>query len=200
MRWPWGTRGGQLRWTRGWTVAAALATTGLLIGAGYAAGYVTRTGGNSVQQGSLEARGNPDAPENPSPRAPVASGTPGAPGKTNLGAPGQPGTPGSPGTPGTPGTPGPPKGGEPSTTATTTTEPPPEHKWYAPPKGPTSPAGNEDVAYNRLVTRNCQEVLDIANNGSLSPLERHGWLLVANAHACLGNLYAAEHAAGAADQ
>jgi hypothetical protein len=42
-------------------------------------------------------------------------------------------------------------------------------------------------------------VLDSANDG-LFDLERHGWLLVGNAHACLGNVQSAEQAADRAEQ
>lgn len=201
MRWPWGTTSGRLRWTRGWITTAVVVTIGLLVGAGYAAGYVARNGGGSVLQGPSEAQGNPDPPGNSG-----SGGTPGAPGVPGSpGAPGnpRPGTPGVPGTPGSPGAPEGPKDRATTTTAatttTTTTEPPPEHKWYLPPAGPTAPSGNEDVAYRALNGGRCASVLDSADSG-LFDLERHGWLLVGNAHACLDNLRRAEQAADRAEQ
>jgi hypothetical protein len=204
MRWPWGSTEGRPRWTRGWIGAAVLVTVGLLLGTGYAAGYLARNSGPSMQQPS-QAQGNPDPPENSTtgtgtPGPPGAPGNPGAPG----GSPG-PGTPGAPGIPSRPGTSGKsevpkgPEGGSTSTSTTTTTKPLPQHKWYLPPAGPTAPSGNEDVAYRSLNGGRCASVLDSADNGHFV-LERHGWLLVGNAHACLDNLQRAEQAADQAEQ
>jgi hypothetical protein len=205
MGWTWGTATGRGRWTRGGIAAAALVVVGLLVGAGYAAGYVARNRQNPVQQEHSQAQGNRTAPGRPSPEAPI----PGAPR-----APGSPDAPGTPG-PGTLGEPGAAEGRKDGGTATTsssssttttrttnlptTTKPPAEHKWFLPPAGPVAPSGNEDVAYRSLNGRRCGSVLDSANGG-LFALERHGWLLVGNAHACLGNVQSAEQAADRAGQ
>ena len=174
--------------------AAALAVVGLLVGAGYAAGYVARNSADPVQQGPSEAQGDLGAPESSRP----GTGTPGAPG-----SPGQ-----GPG--------GPPTSAEQNdggtttistvtttTTNPTTTKPPAKHTWFLPPAGPIAPSGNEDVAYRSLNARQCGSVLDSANdsaNGGGFDRERHGWLLVGNAHACLGNVQSAEQAADQAEQ
>jgi hypothetical protein len=194
MRWPWDSTEGRPRWTRGWIGAAVLMTVGLLLGTGYAVGYLARNSGASIQQRS-QAQGNPDPPETST----AGTGTPGAPG-----APGNPGAPGSPGRPRTSGkseVPEGPKGGSTTTSSTTTTtiKPPPQHKWFLPPAGPTAPSGNEDVAYRSLNGGRCASVLDSADSGHFD-LERHGWLLVGNAHACLDNLQRAEQAADRAEQ
>jgi hypothetical protein len=193
MRWPWDSTEGRPRRTRGWIGAAVLMTVGLLLGTGYAVG-LARNSGASIQQRS-QAQGNPDPPETST----AGTGTPGAPG-----APGNPGAPGSPGRPGTSGkseVPEGPKGGSTTTSSTTTTtiKPPPQHKWFLPPAGPTAPSGNEDVAYRSLNGGRCASVLDSADSGHFD-LERHGWLLVGNAHACLDNLQRAEQAADRAEQ
>jgi hypothetical protein len=213
MRWPSGPTNGQQRWTRAWITAAVVVAVGLLVGGGYAAGYVARNGGNSVRQGPSETNGNPDALGSSrsgtgKPGAPGTLGSPGAPGNPRSGTPEAPGRPGSPGT-----SEGPKDGGSHTTdttdttdtTGTTdtsdttgTTQPAPEHKWYLPPAGPTAPSGNQDVAYRALNDALCGSVLDNANRG-LFPLNRHGWLLVGNAHACLGNLQSAEEAADQAE-
>jgi Collagen triple helix repeat (20 copies) len=201
------TVGSRLGSRRGWMVAAALMTIGLLFVAGYSVGRLGRTGAHSIQQKPAEARGGPDPSENASsgaPGTPGNQGTPGAPGRQSSGSPGAPGTPGSPGAPGRAGSPGAPgTSGEPGDSdpdSTSTTETTRGHKWYLPPKGPGSPSGNEDVAYRMLEEGKCQEVLDWANEGRFRLDRRHGRLLVANAHACSSNLFAAEHAAGAAEQ
>ena len=179
--------------------AAALVVVGLLVGAGYAAGLVASGSQDPVRQGPSAAQGEAIAPESSGP----ATGTPGAPG-----APGRPGAPGSPGRgPGGSGGSGGKQGGgttatstaTTTTSSTTTTKPPAEHKWFLPPAGPTAPSGNEDVAYRSLNARRCGSVLDDANDGHFD-LERHGWLLVGNAHACLGNVPSAEQAADRAEQ
>jgi hypothetical protein len=52
---PRGTTTGRGRWTRGGIAAAALVVVGLLVGAGYAAGYVARNGQDPVRQGPSAA-------------------------------------------------------------------------------------------------------------------------------------------------
>jgi hypothetical protein len=199
MGWPWGTATGRGRWTRGGMAAAALAVVGLLVGAGYAAGYVARNSADPVQQGPSEAQGDLRAPESSRP----GTGTPGAPG-----APGLPGAPGSPGQgPGGPPTSAEQDDGGTTTTSTvattttnpTTTKPLAKHTWFLPPAGPVAPSGNEDVAYRSLNARQCGSVLDSANGGRFNR-KRHGWLLVGNAHACLGDVQSAEQAANWAEK
>jgi hypothetical protein len=222
MRWSWGTTGG--RWRRPLLGGVAvLVAVGLLFAVGYTAADMLWSGRDAMRQQPAQAQGDParaqdqrqgapevpGTPASPSPAAPGAPGRPGASGGPGTpgspspgtpgpqGAPGAGGTPGAQGAPGSPGAGGTPKGDQ---TTTTTTNPPPEHKWYLPPAGPHAPSLDEDVAYRSLAAGRCGGVIDNANQGHFSLLRRHGWLLVAGAHACLANLQEAERAFGRAEQ
>jgi hypothetical protein len=68
-------------------------------------------------------------------------------------------------------------------------------KWFLPPAGPGTPAANEDSLYHSLHNGECQLALEAASDsGTFFFFERYRFLFQAGAHACLGQLEAAEQA------
>jgi hypothetical protein len=112
----------------------------------------------------------------------------GSGGNSSTGAGGQDGGPGPTAGPTTP----PSDGGSGST----------RRNWWVPPAGPTSPTNNEDLAYrdlagsrlpNESVPPDCGSLLSSAPSTSFLS-EKHRYLFVAGANACLGRTSAAAEA------
>jgi hypothetical protein len=109
-------------------------------------------------------------------------------GGSGAGAGGQDGGPGPTAGPTTP-----PSDGGPGST---------RRNWWVPPAGPTSPTNNEDLAYrdlagsrlpNESVPPDCGSLLSSAPSASFLS-EKHRYLFVAGANACLGRTSAAAEA------